>query len=401
MLRAALFHGASAVDAWRRLRARRDPEQVHVVAWELRPLLYVNLRRLGVRDPVVDAFKAAYRATWVRNEKSVRHLAGVLASLRDAGVETLLLKGGALALQYYGDLGLRPMGDLDVLVRPACAGEGIAALERLGWSCRYSLTASFLSVKHAAPFEDADGCNCDLHWRVFEEYCPPEADAEFWAAAVEPASPTVPARTLSPADQLLHVCVHGTKWAEPPGLRWIADAVHVLRAGGIDWERFARQAVARRFTLQARDALAYLRARLDAPVPAAVLTRLAGLPVSRLERFEFLLRQRPHRVLGELPLYWCNYRRSVEGRSRPGVPSLPPAGMGAAVDHPGAPRDGRPGSAAARGGAAPRRPLSGGMEPTRSGTRPRGGRSRPARCGRWRPSRESHRSRGRRPWRAR
>jgi hypothetical protein len=32
-----------------------------------------------------------------------------------------------------------------------------------------------------------------------------------------------------------------------------------------------------------------------------------------LERLEFTLRQRPHRVLGELPLYWCNYLRSVEG----------------------------------------------------------------------------------------
>jgi hypothetical protein len=313
-LRAALLRGTSAVEAWHRLRARREPDQLNIVAWELRPLLYANLRRLGLRDPLLDAFKTAYRATWVRNERCLRHVQGLLATLGAAGIDTLVLKGGALALQYYGDLGLRPMGDIDILVPAARARDAIEALERMGWACRHSLTASFLEVKHAAPFVDADGCNCDLHWRVFEEYCPPETDAEFWDAALEFSVAGVPTRVPCPADQLLHVCVHGLKWGETPGIRWVADAVHVLRAGGVDWERFARQAVQRRFTLRAREALAYLRARLEAPIPADAAARLSRLPVSRLERLEYRLKLRPHRVLGELPLYCCNYLRSIEGR---------------------------------------------------------------------------------------
>jgi hypothetical protein len=55
--------------------------------------------------------------------------------------------------------------------------------------------------------------------------------------------------------------------------------------------------------------LAYLSRNFAAPVPDEVLTRLETLPVSRLERFEHWVVNQPQGLLGELPGYWCNYRR--------------------------------------------------------------------------------------------
>ena len=50
------------------------------------------------------------------------------------------------------------------------------------------------------------------------------------------------ARTLGlgPEDQLLHVLVHGVRWTRMPHVRWVADAVLLLRRAkeGFDVEKF-------------------------------------------------------------------------------------------------------------------------------------------------------------------
>jgi hypothetical protein len=118
---------------------------------------------------------------------------------------------------------------------------------------------------------------------------------------------------LAPADHLLHLCVHGSRRARRPQIVWVADALLLLRAGGIDWTRLVGQAAERRFALRAGTMLAYLCAAFAAPVPADALARLQALPVSRLERFEYWVGNRPQGLLGELPSYWCNYRRLRDG----------------------------------------------------------------------------------------
>ena len=62
-------------------------------------------------------------------------LLGSVAALREAGVEVVALKGAALAFFHYADPSLRPMGDLDLLLREprdlARATDG--ARVRRGW----------------------------------------------------------------------------------------------------------------------------------------------------------------------------------------------------------------------------------------------------------------------------
>ncbi len=82
-----------------------------------------------------------------------------------------------------------------------------------------------------------------------------------------------------------------------------------LRRLGIDWPRLYAQAQSRKFIVRARTMLAYLRRTFAAPVPDEALTSLAAAPVSRFERFEYRICNRPQGLLGELPTYWCNDRR--------------------------------------------------------------------------------------------
>lgn len=75
-----------------------------------------------------DLFSAA------RAGRLLETLSGTICTLRAAGVEVVALKGAALAFFHYPDPGLRPMGDLDLLLRdPRDLARATEALTGAGW----------------------------------------------------------------------------------------------------------------------------------------------------------------------------------------------------------------------------------------------------------------------------
>jgi hypothetical protein len=324
LLKAALLTGTDAIEAWQTLRPRFDADRADRAAKRLLPLLGANLRRHGVDDPVLAASARVRQHAASRNRALFDAGRGLLQALAEAGIDTLVLKGGALATRLYGEAGLRPMSDLDVLVPTDRAEAAIDTPRRAGWSPSTMITPALIRTQHAVDlFAEGGSVKCDLHWHVYWECCQAHADDDLWAASVPFDFEGVPTRTLGPADQLLHVCVHGSRRARHPHLLWVADSLLLLREGGIDWPRFVGEAGRRRFALRAGTMLAYLREAFRAPVPDSVLGHLEALPVSRLERLEYWVLNRPQGLLGELPTYWCNYRRLREGRPEPRPPGFP------------------------------------------------------------------------------
>jgi hypothetical protein len=323
-LRAALLPAPEASDAWAAVRPRLDLDRLGIASQRILPLVYRNLCRHGIDDPWLPRLKGVYRYTWSRNQMLFHQASPLVDALEEAGIETMLLKGSALVTSYYGnDAGCRFMTDFDLAVPTAKAAAAIAVLQRGGWTPAYAMTPSFLRVKHAGLFRDAGSRGCDLHWHVFEECCQPDADDDLWQAAVDIEFRGRRTRALSPSDQLLHVCVHGRKWTPEGGVRWIADAMHILQMAGIDWARVAEQAARRRYVLRMREALGYLRARMAAPVPDFVRDALTAHPVTPLERFEGRVLSREHRLLGQLLLYWCHHRRARDGGPLIGILTFP------------------------------------------------------------------------------
>jgi len=319
VLRLVLSPSHAALEAAGRVDVRR----LDHTSRRLLPLAYPALRDLGASGPLVEAAECEYRFTASRNAALFERGRRLVQGLRRAGVEPIALKGAALVARYYRDAGLRPMADLDLLVPLNGLFPALAAFQRGGWTPRYTLTPSLFRTRHAAPFTTAEGFACDLHWRVFPEPTPPSVAAALWTAATEVDFHGATIRVLSPADQLLHVCLHGARWAPEPAVWWIGDAATIVRAGGVDWDRIVAHAVTGRFVLRLRGALGYLRDRMEAEIPGAVLERLRALPVAGLERLEWRLIAREHRVLGELPAYWCHHRRSAEGAGLRGLLGFP------------------------------------------------------------------------------
>src|SRR5262249_51587245 len=96
-----------------------------------------------------------------------REITRVLASLREAGVTALVLKGGALAYTHYPAPHLRPRGDTDLLVTREDRARAQEALDDLGYRRQNSVSRDAVHTQWM--FRRHEGRlphTIDLHWAI-------------------------------------------------------------------------------------------------------------------------------------------------------------------------------------------------------------------------------------------
>ena len=125
------------------------------------------------------------------------------------------------------------------------------------------------------------------------------------------------ARTLNATDMLFHVCIHGYKWNPIPPIRWVADAVTLVRTAGqgIDWDRLVSQGQRLHLTLPLAATLNYLRAVMRAPVPSEAISHLQRQRTMPFERAEFAALSRQLDARGLLAMHWARHARNHGGQS--------------------------------------------------------------------------------------
>jgi hypothetical protein len=308
VLHAALDEPPAALRAWERWRGAVEFDEIDHGSLRLLPLVYRNVGSDAFDDEVTGRLKGAYRLSWSRNQLLFRRAAEAIGVLAGAGIETMVLKGASLALLSYGDIGVRPMDDVDVLVPLPRTAEAIRALNAAGWSGEKEDPLGWAQVHHSMGLAGPNGGNVDLHWFALWQ---PARDDELWRASVTMELAGVATHAPCDADHLLLACVHGTPWSPLPPFRWIADAIAVIRRAGdrLDWDRLVSEAERRRLTVATAAALAYLREEFAAPVPASPLERLRAASASRHERVAFRAACRADSPTRTLRMAWDRYRR--------------------------------------------------------------------------------------------
>ena len=317
LLRAALLDADTARTAWERWRAENALETADSASLRLFPLVYSNLRSAGLDEFDLAKLKGAYRGAWVHNQLLFKRAAEALSALGDGGVPTLVLKGIALSVAHYRDDGVRPMEDIDVLVPRRDFERAITVLRGAGWAAgRDYIPTGGLRAVHAEHLQHREGgVSLDLHRYALAQAA---SDDEFWSAAVEIELLNAPTRVLCPADQLLHVAVHGARWNPVPPVRWLADAVVIERSAGtdLDWDRLVAEATRRGVTATLAAALECLVGAVEFPLPDGVLQRLAAAPKGLLERWASRAALQPMGGGNWLPVILDDYvRRSRIDRS--------------------------------------------------------------------------------------
>ena len=290
LLKACLFEGEEARTAWRAWRAATNLDTIDPGSVRLLPMLAQNMRQLAVEEPAFGKYCGVQRRTWARNQLLIRGAAQASQQLRDAGIPTMALKGVVLASTCYDAMSLRPMGDVDLLVPRNEASRAIDVMQVEGWRMRHGgsrpHTPADFATTHAYPIEHPASPEIlvDIHWRLLWARFSDLAEAELWRQASRFEIAGVELLAPSAADMLLHSCAHGARWNGIHPVRWVVDAILLMRTNSIDWTHFIAQTERLGLALPIVSTLRYLQTALHAPVPDAVMRSLERLPVTSTER---------------------------------------------------------------------------------------------------------------------
>ena len=306
MLRAALLPGDAGKEAASDWLASADFERLGKASRMILPILYERLRQDGFSSPLMPVLKGVKRHTWYNNRRLFHYGGEAVHLLKQAGIDVMVIKGAAMVIDYYYDESMRPMEDLDILVRYSNKRSASRLLLEQGWVIKnkHFFTDQFLEeglfeIGKALQLIHPTGIHLDLHWNL-TPYCLGDlTDNDFWSAAGESKFEGQLVKVLNPADQLLHILVHGASWSTISPIRWIPDAVTVLnRHSEFNWERLIEQAQQRSLTLIVGNALRNMDGYSQAIVPPSVLSALDRIAPRIFERIENLhLKQLGHKGL--------------------------------------------------------------------------------------------------------
>ena len=323
LLDATVGEAAGARAAFLRWRETQDLAQIDDGSSRLLPLLVPRAHLFPADDPAWPVIRGCYRRAYFHGQLLRARAMDALALFADSGIATLALKGGALLRYYDGNPALRPMNDFDMLVPRDRAGDAIRILLDHGWRSALPDPELLPEAYHSAGFQSRDGLDFDLHWHLVPSNDDSTALADVWKATVPAGGDGAALLALGAEDLFVVVCAHAAQWSPIASVRWVADALAILRTEGdaFDWTRVGTQAARWHVVPHLTDTLGYLRDRWRVDVPAPLFARLANGEVSAVER-------RAYAVLGRIPgaadylaRPWHRYR--LRSRDRNAIAALP------------------------------------------------------------------------------
>jgi hypothetical protein len=145
---------------------------------------------------------------WRRHDQSLIHLEAVVACLKDAGIEPLVLKGPLLARRHYQPPFLRKSSlDIDLGVRLAQIDRACEALRTLGYQQRRSLREA-MAYSYDVGLLHTSMPRVELHFRLSHGLSGIPMDGLFGDAVEQLLPSGRPVLVLSRADELLHLILH-------------------------------------------------------------------------------------------------------------------------------------------------------------------------------------------------
>jgi len=239
--------------------------------FSLAPLLYDRLRpfaeEVGLPADIERRLRGVYLSSAARNVRLYSELARVLKALKDADIPVIPLKGSYLAGVVYGDAALRPMNDIDLMVRQEDFRKTIELLMSREYRAEGKVRPEdvFAVQQHHPPLTGRSGIPIEVHWTITQpklnslimpphpalsregrgnNVIPQHAAGHHWIAegiwhrARHGMVANVKVPVLSPEDLIIHLCIHAVQHHRLEGqLRSLFDIARTVRfyAGHIDW----------------------------------------------------------------------------------------------------------------------------------------------------------------------
>jgi hypothetical protein len=257
----------------------------------LQPLFYERLtsgRGSMAKTPesILQALREAFLVSGASNELLYQDLRQVLRKLRERDIPVIVLKGAHLAELVYEQPALRPMGDIDILVRQPDLSKTAASLCQMGYcwktealACRQEALEAWLKeeplAEHLTPFlTRPPHPPIEVHWTIDRAHAAPLQG--LWSRARRATIAGEETMVLSPEDLLLHLCLHASRHQFEFGLRLLYDIRTALDRYGreIQWDRVRSRIRDWGVERSAYMALRLARELTNASVPHALLEEI-------------------------------------------------------------------------------------------------------------------------------
>ncbi len=308
LLRAALLDDDRAIDSWATVDIAAALRSY--ASWSLLPLVFFNLKSLGVPMNDLPDAAAAFSSTSGNNQRLLTAAEDAMESLAGLGIESVMLKGAALASSAYPHPGTRPMFDLDILVRPTDAMTAAAMLAGQGFHPAVELTDAVLRTRASAQFVRSDGVDIDLHWHALGGYVADAFDDALWLGVRPVSDNSSVLKRLGQAEQLIHVVAHTLRNGKA-GTHWWLDVALIIKDGWLPRhsEQLASLSTLFEMTLPLRGILRFVQREIGCEVPEGIFESLASPVPGRGEatRSRILARLDPDSTLAALIRSWATY----------------------------------------------------------------------------------------------
>ena len=274
-----------------RLLLRKDLDWEYLRERALRhglmPLVYRNLKSTcpdAVPEAILDQLRQYFLTYAARNVLLTEELLELLHLFEVHGIPAIPYKGPTLAASIYGDLTLRQVSDLDILIRKEDMLKARDLLVPLGYRPQYELTHAQAATYQKSQYElllirNKDRMIVELKWEIVDRFFSFPMDYECLWERLKPTSLAgKEVLTFSPEDLLLILCVHGAKhlWTN---LIWVCDVAELLRVcKGLDWEWVMRQASTPGGQRMLLLGLFLAKSLLGAPLPEEIRTQVEADP---------------------------------------------------------------------------------------------------------------------------
>ena len=208
------------------------------------PLMYPNLKALNNSQPIPEdilhQFRKINNLTGIRNAKLYNELKIVLREFKENGIDVILLKGATLALLIYKNISLRPMSDIDILVKKDDAQKIKKILIEKGYKEDLPYPREyFFKILPYFPSFLKEYFSIDVKWEIYYFSKIKSTFVNLRSRAKKIMINEIPALCLSIEDQLLlsysHLLKHAPQNEEQ--LLWYCDLAEILknRENNIDW----------------------------------------------------------------------------------------------------------------------------------------------------------------------
>jgi hypothetical protein len=277
---------------WEYIFSRGKKEGVLPLVYQA--LVDADIYKAKVNDKILQRLQSHYYAVASRNLILQERLSVVLNTFNKNGLEVIVVKGIALIEDIYTNIALRPIFDIDILIRK----KEFALAQRL------LRDSGYVNSAHYPEDFYKDSIMVDVHWglinttRIKSRQRVHQIDMQdVWRDSLPFEIKGQKARRLSPEHTLMQLCLHLALHHGLQGLIWFADISRLIGyyEKNLNWQSFIENSIKYRITKPVYYTLRLVKDITGEDIPDFVFTGLKPYRQSFWEKkiFNIILSGRP------------------------------------------------------------------------------------------------------------